>query len=104
MQADTSITAIVEHLRSGNKTCSSATLATIASGYHHFLRQNQMLLHQDRLAILQPVKHNHALLALLHRRPYNGSFSAHTTPHPPPAIWATTRNCNASACGFSAQK
>jgi hypothetical protein len=65
MQADSSISAIVEHLRSGHKTCNSATLASIASGYHHFLRQSQMLLHQDRLAILQPVEHDRALLVLV---------------------------------------
>ncbi len=65
MAANTSIAAILAHLRSGSKTCPSASLAIINSSYHHFIHQNQLLVQQDRLAILQPVNHDRALLALV---------------------------------------
>ena len=44
MAADPSIAAILAYLQSDSRTCPSSSLASIDSSYHHFIRQNQLLI------------------------------------------------------------
>ena len=86
MAADPSIAAILAYLQSDSRTCPSSSLASIDSSYHHFIRQNQLLIHQDRLAILQPVDHDRALLVLvtppaLHRLIFSAYHASPTAGH-----------------------